>query len=67
MDWRAAYESAVTGRRVELPFTPPKGSKPIELWLEAGTARSPSLMASEAIAKVCRSTLQSANKPLFPL
>ena len=29
----AAYESAGTGRRVELPFTPEKGKKPIELWL----------------------------------
>ncbi len=28
----AAYESAGTGRRVELPFTPPEGRKPIELW-----------------------------------
>jgi predicted dehydrogenase len=29
----AAYESAGTGRKVELPFTPPKGKRPIELWL----------------------------------
>jgi len=29
----AAYESAGTGRRVELPFTPPRGKRPIELWL----------------------------------
>ena len=35
----AAYESAGTGRRVELPFTPPcapqerRGKTPIELWL----------------------------------
>ena len=28
----AAYESAGTGRRVELPFAPPEGKKPIELW-----------------------------------
>ena len=34
----AAYESAATGRRVALPFTPPRasqertGKKPIELW-----------------------------------
>ena len=33
-----AYESAGTGRKVELPFTPPsapqerRGKKPIELW-----------------------------------
>ena len=29
----AAYESAGTGRRVDLPFTPPAGQKPIDLWL----------------------------------
>ena len=29
----AAYESAGTGRKVELPFTPPEGKKPVELWL----------------------------------
>jgi predicted dehydrogenase len=29
----AAYESAGTGRKVELPFTPEKGKRPIELWL----------------------------------
>ena len=29
----AAYESAGTGRRVELPFVPPEGKKPVELWL----------------------------------
>ena len=29
----AAYESAGTGRKVALPFTPPEGLKPIELWL----------------------------------
>ena len=28
----AAYESAGTGRRVALPFAPPEGKKPIELW-----------------------------------
>jgi predicted dehydrogenase len=30
----AAYESAGTGRKVALPFTPPEGKKPIELWLK---------------------------------
>ncbi|MGC9316583.1 MAG: Gfo/Idh/MocA family protein [Armatimonadota bacterium] len=30
----AAYESAGTGRRVELPFTPPPDARPFELWLE---------------------------------
>jgi myo-inositol 2-dehydrogenase/D-chiro-inositol 1-dehydrogenase len=29
----AAYESARTGCKVALPFTPKKGKKPIELWL----------------------------------
>lgn len=29
----AAYESARTGRKVSLPFTPPPGKKPYELWL----------------------------------
>ena len=29
----AAYESAGTGRKVTLPFTPPAGKRPIELWL----------------------------------
>ena len=29
----AAYESAGTGRKVPLPFVPPEGKKPIELWL----------------------------------
>jgi len=30
----ACYESAGTGKKVELPFTPPKGTKkPIDLWL----------------------------------
>ena len=29
----AAYESAATGRRAELPFTRPEGKKPIDLWL----------------------------------
>ena len=29
----AAYESAGTGRKVALPFVPPMGKKPIELWL----------------------------------
>ena len=29
----AAYESAGTGRKVSLPFTPPEGKRPIELWL----------------------------------
>ncbi len=29
----AAYESAGTGRKVALPFTPPPGKKPYELWL----------------------------------
>jgi len=28
----AAYESAGTGRKVALPFTPPEGKRPIELW-----------------------------------
>lgn len=28
----AAYESAGTGRKVELPFVPPAGKKPVELW-----------------------------------
>jgi len=33
----AAYESAGTGRRVELPYTPPAGvGRPIELWLGEG-------------------------------
>jgi predicted dehydrogenase len=31
----AAYESAGTGRRVELPFRPPEGKTPIELWLRS--------------------------------
>ena len=30
----AAYESAGTGRKVALPFTPPEGKRPIELWLK---------------------------------
>lgn len=30
----AAYESAGTGRKVALPFTPPEGKKPVELWLK---------------------------------
>lgn len=30
----AAYESAGTGRKVELPFTPPPDARPFELWLE---------------------------------
>lgn len=29
----AAYESAGTGRKVTLPFAPPAGKKPMELWL----------------------------------
>jgi predicted dehydrogenase len=29
----AAYESAGTGRKVTLPFAPPEGKSPIELWL----------------------------------
>jgi predicted dehydrogenase len=29
----AAYESAGTGRRVELPFAPPPDARPIDLWL----------------------------------
>lgn len=29
----AAYESAATGQKVELPFVPPDRKKPIELWL----------------------------------
>lgn len=29
----AAHESAGTGRKVALPFTPPEGKKPIELWV----------------------------------
>lgn len=29
----AAYESAGTGKRVELPFRPPEDAAPIELWL----------------------------------
>ena len=29
----AAYESAGTGRKVALPFAPPVGKKPVELWL----------------------------------
>ena len=29
----AAYESAGTGRKVALPFLPPEGKRPIELWL----------------------------------
>jgi len=29
----AAYESLGTGKKIELPFTPPKGKKPIDLWL----------------------------------
>ncbi len=29
----AAYESAGTGRKVSLPFTPPPDAKPIDLWL----------------------------------
>ena len=28
----AAYESAGTGRKVRLPFRPPAGVKPVELW-----------------------------------
>ncbi len=28
----AAYESAGTGKRVELPFRPPENAAPIELW-----------------------------------
>ncbi len=30
----AAYESAGTGRKVALPFVPPAGKKPVELWLK---------------------------------
>ena len=30
----AAYESAGTGRKVGLPFVPPEGKRPIELWLK---------------------------------
>jgi len=29
----AAHESVGTGRKVALPFTPPEGKRPIELWL----------------------------------
>ena len=29
----AAYESAGTGRKVTLPFTPPEGKKLVESWL----------------------------------
>ncbi len=29
----AAYESAGTGRKAPLPFTPPAGYQPVELWL----------------------------------
>jgi predicted dehydrogenase len=29
----AAHESAGTGRKVPLPFTPPEGKRPIGLWL----------------------------------
>ncbi len=29
----AAYESAGTGRKVQLPFAPPEGKRPIDLWL----------------------------------
>jgi myo-inositol 2-dehydrogenase/D-chiro-inositol 1-dehydrogenase len=29
----AAYESAGTGKRVELPFRPPENAAPIDLWL----------------------------------
>ena len=29
----AGYEAAGTGRTVELPFTPPQGKKPADLWL----------------------------------
>jgi len=32
----AAYESAGTGRKVGLPFTPPPNAKPIDLWLGTG-------------------------------
>ena len=28
----AAYESAGTGKRVELPFSPPDNAAPIDLW-----------------------------------
>jgi len=28
----AAYESAGTGRKVALPFVPPAGKMPVELW-----------------------------------
>ena len=28
----AAYESAGTGRKVALPFVPPEGKRPVELW-----------------------------------
>ena len=30
----AAYGSAGTGRKLALPFTPPAGRKPIDLWLD---------------------------------
>jgi hypothetical protein len=29
----AAYESAGTGRKVALPFVPPEGKRPVDLWL----------------------------------
>lgn len=32
----AAYESAGTGRKVELPFAPPPDATPIELWRRSG-------------------------------
>jgi myo-inositol 2-dehydrogenase/D-chiro-inositol 1-dehydrogenase len=33
----AAYQSAGTGRAVELPFTPPKVDQPIDLWHGTGS------------------------------
>jgi len=30
----AAYESTRTGCKVALPFTPPEGKRPVELWLK---------------------------------
>ena len=30
----AGYEAAGTGRKVQIPFTPPPGKKPVDLWLD---------------------------------
>ena len=36
----AAYHSAGTGRKVELPFRPTGVKRPIDLWLAAGDSRA---------------------------